>query len=202
MLLWTCLHCSPKSYFKLISWTLLFYGCPCILQAGNTCEQLGCSAVCWLLFSVGVAVSPKPWQSVKAVESQWFTQVKCSQRDSFNGCGFEKNMLLSPFCLPDTFSMGKPCCVLLKQLLSGIVCFFFQVTRLYGACSFLTAVSIIKASASFLRWMQVRTMSLSTCFFVLFIAVLPIIVCNHFCFLLTSGTEATIVSYPSQKGME
>ena len=51
MLLWTCLHGSPKSYFRLIRWISLFYSCPRILLTGNTCKQLGCNATGWLLCS-------------------------------------------------------------------------------------------------------------------------------------------------------
>lgn len=120
-----------------------------------------------------LAVSPKPLQSLKAVEFIQVVLYKPSvpEKDSFNGCVLERNVVLHPFCLPDIFYLDKPCCVLLKQHLSGIACFSFQVICLYGACSVLTAAGIIQASARFLRQVQVRTMSLSPCFSVLFIAV-------------------------------
>lgn len=153
MLLWTGLHCSLKRYFILIRWMLLFYSCPYVLLIGNSCTQLGCNAT---------SGSCCKSQALAVCLSDW-SQPNVPKEDPLNSCVLRE----------------LRCCIPLACLISCFVeeasirncLFLFQVTHLYGACSVSNAGRIIQASARFLRQTQVRTVSLLSCFSVLFVVV-------------------------------
>lgn len=201
MLLWTCLHCSPKSYLKLIRLTLLFYSCLCILLTGNTYKQPGCNATGWLLFR-GRSCSKS--QVLAVSESSGVSVIYRSQVSPktmhLMDVVLREICCYVPFCLPDIFYMGKPCYVLLKKHLQSNCLFLFpghlplwsmfclDCSEYYSGFS-----EVSEANA------RENNVSLILFFCPVHSCVLPIIVPAF----LTSGTEATIiVSYLCQKGRD
>lgn len=146
MLLWTCLHCSPKSYLKLIRWTLLFYSCPCILLTGNTYKQPGCNATGWLLFS-GRSCSKS--QVLAVSESSGVSMIYTSQVSPktihLMDVVLREICCYVPFCLPDNLLHGK-----------ALLCFVEEASSEELPLSFSRSPAFMEHVLSWLQWVLIR----------------------------------------------